>query len=385
MVGISWQDGTGSRFGDNGRGSAGGTMNARHSVALALAITLLASAPAGAQAAASTVAEPAAPAHQNAGHYERIKVHGASLEGNLEGDSPDREVSVYLPPSYEKRSGRRYPVLYLLHGFTDSDARWFGLKGAHFVNVPTAADAAFAAGVHHLIIVMPDAFTKYQGSMYSSSVVTGDWERFITEDLVNYIDTHYRTIPRRESRGLAGHSMGGYGTLRIGMKHPHLFAGLYAMSPCCMGASLEPAPAAMEHAAKVRSDADIAAADFPTKAMLASAAAWSPNPRNAPQFFDLPIVDGKVAPDVVAAWAANAPLSMVHQYVGNLKSYEAIAVDAGDRDEAIAPTVRKLDDILTGYGVDHVSEIYSGDHVSGVAKRLQEKVLPFFDEHLKSK
>jgi len=360
-------------------------MNARYSAALALAVALVAGAPGSAQTTASATAEPAAPAHQNAGHYERIKVHGTSLEGNLEGDSPDRDVSIYLPPSYAKSPGRRYPVLYLLHGFTDSDARWFGLKGAHFVNVPTAADAAFAAGVHHMIIVMPDAFTKYQGSMYSSSAVTGDWERFITEDLVKYVDTHYRTIAKRESRGLAGHSMGGYGTLRIGMKHPHLFASLYAMSPCCLAASLEPSPAAMELAAKVKSDADIAAADFPTKAMLASAAAWSPNPRNAPQFFDLPLVDGKVVPDVVAIWAANAPLSMVHQYIGNLKSYDAIACDAGDRDVGIAATVRTLDGILTGYGVAHVSEIYDGDHVSGVAKRLQEKVLPFFDEHLKSK
>src|SRR5262249_1878373 len=218
-------------------------------------------------------------------------------------------------PSYAKSPGRRYPVLYLLHGFTSSDARWFGLTCTpHFVDVPTAADAALAAGVDHTIILMPNAFTKYQGSMYSSSAVTGDWERFITEDLVKYIDTHYRTIAKRESRGLAGHSMGGYGTMRLGMKYPHVFAALYALSPCCMGANLSPPAEAMGRAAKVQSDADIAAADFGTKAMLASAAAWSPNPRNAPRFFDLPIVDGKVVPEVVAAWAANAPLSMVHQY-----------------------------------------------------------------------
>src|SRR5579885_2309527 len=70
-----------------------------------------------------------------AGHFERIVVHGRSLVGNLEGDSPDRKVSVYLPPSYASSPDRRYPVLYLLHGFTDSDDLWFGLKGQHFVNV----------------------------------------------------------------------------------------------------------------------------------------------------------------------------------------------------------------------------------------------------------
>src|SRR5690349_14053396 len=89
------------------------------------------------------------PAHAetrpNGAKFERITVHGASLVGNLEGDSPDRKVSVYLPPSYSKASSRRYPVLYLLHGFTDSDARWFGMHGKHFVNVQDAVDRAYAA------------------------------------------------------------------------------------------------------------------------------------------------------------------------------------------------------------------------------------------------
>ena len=75
-----------------------------------------------------------------------MTVHGNSLVGNLEGDSPDRMVSVYLPPSYAKSPNARFPVLYLLHGFTDSDARWFGLRGKHFVNVPDAVDRAYAAG-----------------------------------------------------------------------------------------------------------------------------------------------------------------------------------------------------------------------------------------------
>src|SRR5687767_7028618 len=82
----------------------------------------------------------------NGAVYERILVHGDALEGNLEGDSPDRTVSVYLPPSYSTARWRRYPVLYLLHGFSDSDDRWFGLTGAHFVNVPDAADRAFTTG-----------------------------------------------------------------------------------------------------------------------------------------------------------------------------------------------------------------------------------------------
>jgi S-formylglutathione hydrolase FrmB len=61
--------------------------------------------------------------------------------------------------------------------------------------------------------------TLHNGSMYSSSVTTGDFELFIARDLVAYVDAHYRTIPERQNRGLVGHSMGGYGATRIGMKH----------------------------------------------------------------------------------------------------------------------------------------------------------------------
>jgi S-formylglutathione hydrolase len=322
------------------------------------------------------------PPPASAGKYERVTVHGYSLAGNLEGDSADREVSVYLPPGYEKNAARRYPVLYLLHGFTDSDTRWFGLRGKHFVNVQGAIDRAYARGAHEMIVVMPDAFTKYQGSMYSNSVTTGDWEAFVSRDLVHYVDSHYRTLAQRSSRGLAGHSMGGYGTMRLGMKYPNVFSSLYAMSPCCMDANITPAAELMERAAKIHTAEELAATDFGTKAMIASAAAWSPNPKNPPQYFDLPVVDGKVVPHTVAEWAANAPLAMVHQYIPNLRLYDAIAFDAGDKDVGIEGTVRTLDQVLNGYGVRHVSEIYPGTHVSAIEERLETKVIPFFSEHL---
>ena len=234
-----------------------------------------------------------------------------------------------------------------------------------------------------MIIVTPDAFTKYQGSMYSSSVTIGNWEALITADLVTYTDAHYRTLAQRASRGLAGHSMGGYGTIRLGMKYPQVFSSLYAMSPCCLAASLEPNPELVARAAKVSTDEEIAAADFFTKATLALAAAWSPNPRNPPHFFDLPIVDGKPVPETIAKWAANAPLAMVYQYIPNLKQFDAIAVDAGDKDQPIADTVRALDGVLSDYGVTHLAEIYEGDHINHIEERLEKKVLPFFSGHLK--
>jgi len=141
------------------------------------------------------------------GKLDRIKLHGVALEGNLEGDSPDRDVSIYLPPSYQANRTRRYPVLYILHGFADGDDRWFGLIPS-LVNVPAVMEAALDKGMtNEMILVMPNANTRYGGSFYGSSVTTGDWETFITRELVSYIDNHYRTLAAPDSRGLAGHSM----------------------------------------------------------------------------------------------------------------------------------------------------------------------------------
>src|SRR5450631_1193906 len=162
---------------------------------------------------------------------ERIKIHGAALEGNLEGDAVDRDAIVYLPPSYAKEKKRRYPVVYALHGYSIGAEQWSGE-----IHVPQTIEGAFAQGAREMIVMLPDSRTVHNGSMYSSSVTTGDFENFVARDLVAYIDAHYRTLAARESRGLVGHSMGGYGASRIGMKHADVFGSLYIMSPCCLSA-----------------------------------------------------------------------------------------------------------------------------------------------------
>ena len=83
-----------------------------------------------------------------------------------------------------------------------------------------------------MIVVLPDSKTIYNSlPCIPSSATTGDFENYVARDVgVAYIDAHYRTIPNRQSRGLVGHSMGGYGASRIGMKHPDVFGALYIMS-----------------------------------------------------------------------------------------------------------------------------------------------------------
>lgn len=311
-------------------------------------------------------------------HTETIKVHGKALEGSLEGDSADRDVIVYLPPSYDKDKKRRYPVVYALHGYSIGAEQW-----SKEIHVPQTIEGGFAQGARDMIVVLPDSKTVHNGSMYSSSVATGDFERFIAQDLVAYIDAHYRTLANRNSRGLVGHSMGGYGASRIGMKHADVFGSLYIMSPCCMSARRAGPPNSdlEKTLAAVKTPEDSAKLGFGARAQLASAAAWSPNPKNPPLYLDLPTKDGVPQPDVLAKWAANAPLAFVDQYIGELKRYHAIAMDVGDQD-GLKVDAGKLHDIMDEYGVPNSFEIYSGTHTSAVADRFQDHVMPFFSKNL---
>ena len=319
---------------------------------------------------------------------EHIKIHGKALEGNLEGDAVDRDVFVFLPPSYAKDKKRRYPVVYALHGYSIGAEQW-----THEIQVPQTIEGAFAKGSQEMIVVLPDSKTIYNGSMYSSSVTTGDFEKFIAHDVVAYIDTHYRTIPNRASRGLVGHSMGGYGASRIGMKHPDVFGALYIMSPCCLSPMTGggPGPADQIKERAIASEKKVSAAKSPAdlaaqspgfqSAQYATAAAWAPDPKNPPLYFDLPTKDGVPVPEIAAKFTANAPLVFVDQYIGNLRQYRAIAMDVGDQD-GLRFDATKLHNILDNYGLANTFEIYSGTHTSAVADRFQNHVLPFFSKNL---
>jgi enterochelin esterase-like enzyme len=307
---------------------------------------------------------------------ERVKIHGASLEGNLEGNAVDRDALVLLPPSYGTDRQRRYPVVYALHGYTIGAEQW-----SKEIHVPQTAEGAFAKGARELIVVLPDSKTLHLGSMYSSSVTTGDFENYVARDVVAYMDAHYRTLPARDSRGLVGHSMGGYGATRIGMKHADVFGALYIMSPCCLSVRGAPDPEQGKSFEAVKSVEDFSKLHFFARAAFASAAAWSPNPANPPFFIDLPTKDGQPVPEVLAKWTANAPLSFLDQYVGNLRRYRAISLDVGDQDSLRGDT-RKLHEALDRYGIANSFEEYSGTHTSRVADRFQNHVLPFFSQQL---
>jgi enterochelin esterase-like enzyme len=340
-----------------------------------LTLTFMVALGAGLAAQVQTEVPPVVPGAKPAA-VEHIRVHGKALEGNLEGDAVDRDVWVFLPPTYGKDKHRRYPVVYALHGFFIGAEQW-----SHEIHVPQTIEGAFAQGAKEMIVVLPDSKTRHNGSMYSSSVTTGDFENFIAHDLVAYVDAHYRTLPNRLSRGLVGHSMGGYGAIRIGMKHADVFGSLYVMSPCCLSARPAPNAEMAKTLVAVKTPEDSAKLQFFARAQLATAAAWSPNPKNPPLYLDLPTKNGEPQADVLAKWAANAPLAFVDQYIGGLRQYQGISLDVGDQDSLRADT-GKLHEVLDEYGIANSFEVYPGTHTSKVADRLQNHVLPFFSEHL---
>lgn len=328
------------------------------------------------------------------GRLVREKVHGQSLEKTVTGEAADRSVSVYLPPSYDAAPTKRYPVVYLLHGITDTDETWIRswTRGDPWQSVPGIMDRGITEKrFGEMIIVMPDARTNWGGSFYTNSTATGNWEDFIARDLVTYIDGKYRTLARASGRGIAGHSMGGYGAIKLGMKHPEVYSVVYGMNPAVLGWAQD---LSGENPAfnflltkKPNSPAEVMQGGFYALGIIVVAQAFSPNPERGPLFIDLPfaLVEGKLqkAEPTYGKWNENMPLYMVEKYASNLKSLRGFRFDSGydDQFKHIPPTSRALSAALTKQGIEHVFEEYNGDHrnrMMGRTGRLATEVLPYF-------
>ena len=318
------------------------------------------------------VAAPAAA--QDTARAAWVTLHSQAMEGNLEGNSAERTALVVTPPGYDEHPGKHYPVIYFLHGYWATPQMY-----EDFAKFDEAVQGAAEEG-NEIILVMPDGYSKLKGGFYSNSPTVGNYEAFVAEDLVAWVDANYRTIARREARGLAGHSMGGYGTMRLGMKYPETFSSLYAMSSCC----LSPMAMTVESAQKIEAmtQDDIAKADFGGLAQVSTLAVWSPDPAAPPNYFDTGLTrDGRIDPLVNARLAANAILAMIPQYLPALESMAAIGLEVGDKDFLLDQNTRMHAD-LERFGVAHGWETYDGDHGNRIAARLRTELLPFFARHL---
>ncbi len=299
------------------------------------------------------------------------------------GENPKRSVSVYLPPNYET-SDNQYPVIYFLHGFLTDDQLMGRMKDL--------LDYAIQAQkIDPFIMVIPDQKTTYDGSFYSNSGVFGNWEDFTVFDLVAYMDTNYRTLAKKESRGITGHSMGGYGAIKIAMKHPDVFGAIYAISPGALAIVREYGPNSNTY--KEFSEAtkmeDLDETYF-GKVIVAFGRSWSPNPNKPPFYCDVPFeyVNGemKVYQQVLKKWHENMPFYMIPDYIDNLKKLKAIKLDWGrNAGERFTIQCKMFSQQLENVGIPHFSEEYIGTHVSDIYTkegRIPQQVLPFFDMYL---
>ena len=309
-------------------------------------------------------------------------IYSQNLENDF-GENPNRAVSVYLPPNYQNNN-QRYPVIYFLHGFMGDNKMMDMMSGL--------LDYAIANNkIKPFIMVIPDEKTTYQGSFYSNSGVFGDWGDFTAFDLVKYMDENYRTIPKKESRGITGHSMGGYGALKIAMHHPDIFSTVYAISPGALTIVAEYGPNSntFRELSEINTIGGLKKSYF-GGVMMAFGRSWSPNPDNPPFYCDFPFVyngdELLVNKEVLQKWYDNMPVHMIDDNLENLQQLKAIKLDwgrnAGDR---FTLQCDMFSERLENVGITHFAEEYIGTHVSGIYTkegRIPQQVLPFFNFYL---
>nr|MBA2499789.1 esterase family protein [Chitinophagaceae bacterium] len=330
---------------------------------------------------------------QDTSKVETKKFIAPSIQNNKGGEDANRNLTIYLPPGYAK-SKDRYPVIYFLHGFAVQDnemMEWIGFRNL--------MDSAIKAGyLRPSILVLPNSMTKYFGSFYTNSSVAGNWADFIGKDVVDYIDKNYRTIAHRNSRGLAGHSMGGTGALKMAMLFADQFSAVYAMSPGGLHFSddLRLSHPAFKRVSEQKNMDSLRNAvpyydfeKFPFYEMIYSSMArmYSPNVNEKLLQADQPIkyINGKmvVNADVLKKWEANFPINMIDDHIPALKSLTALKIDWGRNEDFkhIPRTNMELSKKLEAFGIKHFAEEYIGDHVNmldGFEGRIFTEVFPFF-------
>lgn len=321
------------------------------------------------------------------GRIVEVAVHGRALEGNLLGDSPDRTVTVYLPPGYARETSRRYAVIYSLGGFQPPPAfaKQIGPHPEGYLF--TAVDRAIAGGtLGEVILVNVEGWNRLGGSFWVNSQATGGWEDFVTHDVIAAIDAKFRTMTSRESRGLYGGSMGGFGAISIAMHRPELFGAVFAQSPCCLALveELGPTPAwiLLRQATLEQADALFRQGDPSALQAFALAAAFAPDPEHPAYFGDLAYrAEGnKVVPNEPAysRWLAQLPGTRLDEEANGLKKLHGFRIQYGDHDELrhIPVSVPAFHQALLAHGVKHEFHYDHGGHMD--AERFGRDALPFF-------
>lgn len=279
-----------------------------------------------------------------AGRLDRHTVTSASLRGNPLGDPHERPLWVYVPPGYDD-STERYPAVYVIQGYTGHLSMWANRTPFRQPFVETA-DAVFADGAPGCVVVYVDAWTAYGGSQFVDSPGTGRYHSYLCDEIVPWVDEHYRTIPDRESRAIAGKSSGGFGAMITPMLRPDLFGALAthagdSLYELCYVPDFGKAVRALrgyggdihEWWADFRSRPAFTSPDDPTLLqLLGVSACFSARPDGTPELpFDP--ATGVLRPEVWQRWLDWDPVRMVPARASAVSSWRAVWIDAGTSDE----------------------------------------------------
>lgn len=295
------------------------------------------------------------------------------LKNNPLGDKSVRDLCVYLPPEYEM-SDKRFPVVYLLTGFTGR-GRMLLNDNAFTPNIAERMDLLIGENrVKPMIVVMPDCFTRFGGSQYINSTATGNYEDYLTREIISFVDENFRTIRDKNSRAVMGKSSGGYGALICGLRHADKFALVCSTSgdayfELCYLPDIPKAFRAIKGDPKAfvekfwREDVKKRKDDFPALNIIGMSACYSPDGEN----FDLPfdMETGEIRQDIWARWLEHDPVQLVEKYAENLKSLKLLYIDAGTRDEfALDLGARILCKKLKDFDVPHIHEEFDDGHMN---------------------
>lgn len=294
------------------------------------------------------------------------------LKNNPLGDQHIRDVFVYTPPGYDDGE-QDYPAVYCLSGFTGRGKMMLN-DSAFSPNLAERMDRLIDTGkVRPMILVMPDCFTYYGGSQYINSTATGNYEDYLTQEIVPFVDANFRTLLGRDSRAVMGKSSGGYGSLVMGMRHADQFGLACSISgdayfEYCLPMDFAKAFRLIKgdpqgFMKKVWATEKHGRDDHSAINTIGMSACYSPNGTD----FDLPfdMETGEIRKDVWQRWLANDPVRLVEKYVENLKSLRLLFIDAGTRDEfALDIGAKILSKRLNELDVPHIHEEFDDGHFS---------------------
>ena len=336
----------------------------------------------------ATPQSPAIPAPEQQSTVLLHHIDSEVLQNTKTDLDPRRSVSIYLPPGYDT-SETAYPVVYFLHGLFWDSERMFE-DGV----VQATLDAAIADNtIEPFILVAPNYSTPTVGSFFENSSTSGRWLDFTTQELIPYIDNTFRTLPTKESRGITGELMGGYGALKLAMRHPDLFGSVYALHPVGTGVGAIPVSSLADyqkiHSAESFDDLDD---HVPSQIFTAMAQAFLPNPDRPPFYADFmaePEGDAYLQhlENRITLLSRFLLDRQIEAHADNLRSLRAIKFDWGRYDTYQSHVysnqnfTRKLDDLL----IPHEAEEYTGgafDQNWAPYGRVQTKMLPFFSRYL---